>query len=300
MDSSAVTKRSTAIPDISSSMEIVSPQATPESVSKNAQILKSVCKDFQHSSTNLPGLGVQELSKHHCWGTIYSNVDQAALHDAHQKMSILVSLCAKKDIVLHPRKEKTLTRIQEKHAIAQTSREKVGFIDDFKVVSDFMAGRVHCRVADIATVVDKLKQLASDSDGWCVVRGEGSDSYGAHKKDGTFKDIVQYAFMYLPELGHVAEFQVGHEMASVTFTIDSFLRDQKKYVGEAALPLSLWGDKDKGTQLYGAVKEYLLLQANQPSATDLAQKKQECKIVAERLFAGVSMPIEVRDVLNSL
>ncbi|MDO8300961.1 hypothetical protein [Lacisediminimonas sp.] len=270
------------------------------SVVKNSQILASVCADIGARVNSTQGLGVQEISQSPCWHDIYLNVDQAYLHHAFQQMDGLVTWCRENGIALTPRKEKAEARVHAKHAIAQANCPRVGFVDDFKVVSDFMAGRVNCSVVDIAPTVEKFRQLAEKHNGWCVVRGNGNDSYGAHRKDGSYKDIVQYLFLYLPETGHVTELQVGHTLAAVTFTVDSFLRDNRTTLPPEQLPIDLWGNKEKGTDLYPTIRDYLLLQANTPDSPDLPARRQQCLDVADRLFAGTVIPPEVKAILDSL
>ena len=58
----------------------------PVTVIKNTEIQNSVCADYRYKSQLPPGLGAQEVAKNHCWIDVCSNVDQAALKDAHKKM----------------------------------------------------------------------------------------------------------------------------------------------------------------------------------------------------------------------
>ena len=274
----------------------------PHSVFKNMKVLNTVCMEIRDRSTSPDGLGVQELSKNHCWSEVYANVDQAALKDAHQKMSAFSSICNDYGITIIPRNEKTKKRVDEKNDFANMPKniERAGHVDHFKVVSDFMAGRVHCKVTEIEDTVNKFKKLASENDGWCVVRGDGNDTYGAHKKNGEFKNIVQYLFVYLPKMGHVTEIQIGHEFTGLTFTIDSFLRDNKDKFSADQLPVKIWGDITKGTNLYDTVKNYLLLQSQDPENPELPAKKKECQEVAQRLYAGSAIPEDVKKIINNL
>ena len=189
---------------------------------------------------------------------------------------------------------------------AETSGKPINY---FKVVSDFAAATVYCSVNEIENMVVKFQGLAKDAGGWCAVRGLGQDPYGYHKKDGEFKDIVQYLFVYLPEIGHVIELQVCHPFARETFKRDSFLRDNKTKLPEDQLPVDLWGDFNATTQksennLYAEVKQYLLLQANQPAQPDLAQMKKKCLDVAHNLFSShperQPMSQELRNLLDKI
>lgn len=276
------------------------PSDVPDSVQKNMAILNAVNPHIRDQTMSTQGLGVQEMSKMPCWFDVFHNVDQATLSHAHRQMNKFVDTCAQHGLSLTTRPEKQLSRIQEKHRAAQANLPRAGFVDDFKVVSDFMAGRDYCNITDIQSHVDTFKKLANEQGGWCVVRGEGKDTFGAHQKEGVLKDIVQYVFVFLPDMGHVTECQIGHQLAGVTFTIDSFLRDNKGKIPESDLPIDLWGNKEAGTNLYGSVRDYLLLQANEPTSVDLAARKQECLDIAGRLYTNGTIPSEVKEILDAL
>ena len=244
------------------------------------------------------------LHNHTQFSVLQSTISIPALVKAaaHQKMPAFSSICNDYGITVISRNEKTKKRVGEKNEFANIPKniERAGHVDHFKVVSDFMAGRVHCKVSEIEDTVNKFKKLAIENDGWCVVRGDGNDTYGAHKKNGEFKDIVQYLFVYLPKMGHVTEIQVGHEFTSLTFTIDSFLRDNKDKISADQLPVKIWGDKNKGTNLYDTVKNYLLLQSQDPENSELLAKKKECQEVAQRLYAESAIPEDVKNIINNL
>jgi len=59
-------------------------------------------------------------------------------------------------------------------------------------------------------------------------------------KLGNSKDIVQYVFVYIPTIGYVTEFQIGHPFASYTFRIDSTIRDRRDAGLNTDDLVSLW------------------------------------------------------------
>jgi hypothetical protein len=101
-------------------------------------------------------------------------------------------------------------------------------------------------------------------------------------------------------MGHVAELQIGHEFTGLTFTIDSFLRDNKNKISADELPIDVWGDKNKGTNLYDTIKNYLLVQSNNPQDAKLPEMRKDCQSVAERLYAGTTIPEDIQRIINTL
>jgi hypothetical protein len=90
----------------------------------------------------------------------------------------------------------------------------------YKVNSDFSAFRIQVEPAQIAHTMKLVQEVTERAGGRLFIRNP-------IEKDGVLQDIVQYAFAYIPEIGYVTEFQVGHPFASYTFTLDSLIRDRK-------------------------------------------------------------------------
>lgn len=273
--------------------------------------LSYICEFIREQDVLPNGLGEQALLEISGWEEIHANLNDEFLEDASSATHKFSDVCRNVGITLNeirPTKsmQRTTTKFEGIAKYAETSGKSPNY---FKVVSDFAAATVYCSVNEIENTVAKFQDLAKTSGGWCAVRGLGQDPYGYHKKDGEFKDILQYLFVYLPEVGHVVEIQVGHPFARETFKRDSFLRDNKSKLSEDQLPVDLWGDFNVTTQksennLYGEVKQYLLLQANQPSHPDLPEMKNHCLDVANNLFGlhreRQSMSKELHALLEKL
>jgi hypothetical protein len=119
------------------------------------------------------------------------------------------------DIHGESRPLKTMKRIKIK---AQTERADV----PFKVNSDLCAVRFPTYdIYRIRHIMKEIRQRVIDEEGIFVIRNSIEDD------NGVMKDIIQYAFAYIPSIGYVIEIQVGHPFAMYTFKIDSKIRDMK-------------------------------------------------------------------------
>jgi len=257
-------------------------------------------------------LGEQFLWEIPEWEQLHANLNTAFLEDATSCMQQFSELCENHGIKLNELRPttKSMERVKTKfEGMAKYAESSGKPLNYFKVVSDFAAATVYSPVHEIENTVARFQDLAKVSGGWCAVRGLGQDSYGYHKKGAEFKDIVQYLFVYLPEVGHVVEIQLGHPFARETFKRDSFLRENKNNLAEDQLPVDLWGDFNSETKksehdLYNEVKHYLLLQANQPADSALPEMKTRCMEVATNLFSCHSerqpMSPEFRIMLEQL
>lgn len=192
--------------------------------------------------------------KSESWLKLIHNVSQDILNDAfnqHDKLCDIfddTTYVMGDEIHIVPRKCKKISRIHKK---TEEITEKGG--EYFKVLSDFIAGRIHCEVREIPGMVDKIKSIVNDHNGTYYVKGSNEEHpYGWCKRDGKYTDITQYIYVYIEEIGYPIELQIGHEFASLTFTIDSALRDDK----DCGM-VDLWTD-----DFYGKVKSYLLMKAN--------------------------------------
>lgn len=111
---------------------------------------------------------------------------------------------------------------------------------------------------------------------------------GSHRnQNGTFTDIVQYLYAYIPDIGYVVEFQIGHQLAAYTFTIDSALRD-----GIDCGMFDMWK-----TGLYDMLKTRLLEKAN-------GLKFSVCKYdIYDKTwshFGSLNPPKELKDILDDI
>ena len=80
--------------------------------------------------------------------------------------------------------------------------------------------------------------------------------------DNNFKDIIQYVYVYLDQIGYIIEFQIGSEFATHSFTINSSLRDNPN-CGK----IDLWTE-----DFYDDVKTYILNKANNIEFNDIEAK----------------------------
>jgi hypothetical protein len=124
----------------------------------------------------------------------------------------------------------------------------------FKVVSDFVAVRIHCNVNEIQQKIDRIREIVLANNGQMHVRGSSDERpYGFFMNtEKKYIDITQYVYVFLEKVGYPIEFQIGHEFASHTFTIDSALRDNP-----SCGKIDLWSQN-----FYTDVKHYILNKAN--------------------------------------
>ncbi len=181
--------------------------------------------------------------QHQSWKDALDHVNQGVLDEAFSKIPDLIKLVPA-DIQprLIPRRPKLFDRIVKKTS-------EIGERDGafFKAVSDFIAFRVNCQVPEIMSICQTLdRELTVKHGAFGVFKGR------CVSDNGKLTDIVQYYYGYVPSIGHLVEFQVGHELAAYTFTVDSALRDNPK-CGE----VDLWTNG-----VYNMLKTRLLEKAN--------------------------------------
>src|SRR5204862_7244585 len=114
------------------------------------------------------------------------------------------------------RKCKSMKRVKNKILEQYPNRENY-----FKVVCDFLAVRIHCDVNQIKDKIDYIKNIVISNNGVFHIRGSSFDKPYGLFMDDNFKDIVQYVYVYLDQIGYIIEFQIGQEFATHSFTINS-------------------------------------------------------------------------------
>lgn len=253
---------------------------------------KKYKETLQKAANNIKNTdgGEQCLYKLPLWEELYGFVSQEVLKDASECMiGIFAKLCKNRNIIVQPRPEKTMARLE----IKKQERTPPNY---FKLVSDYAAGRIFCLPCEIEQHVLSLKEMAFEEGGWYAVRGAGGDGFGSHKKAEKFVDIVQYVFIYLPSVGHVIELQIGHPFAAETFRRDSYLRDHKNHsLPENQLEVDLWEN-----DFYNFVKSYILEKSNHPSGQDLSSRKEECWKKAKALFEQYASRIPMNENLKNI
>lgn len=174
------------------------------------------------------------------WRKVAQLVTEEDLQDANEKASLVVQKLLKLRLSSQ-RNAKTLKRVHKK------IEEHYG--NYFKAISDFIGFRVNCTVEEIAGKLCILQEL---KDCTIMIRKPSSNSNAcASYMDNTGKyiDILQYVYVYFPDIGHITELQIGHVFASYTFKIDSEIRYGKKRIEElykqgifidSRLPVDLW------------------------------------------------------------
>ncbi len=158
--------------------------------------------------------------KNGSYRTLSYQANREILEDAFKQQGLLKDIFSPLSLIFE-RSCKTVARLEAKRCEV----EKRGG-EHFKVVSDFVAARVPCKVREMADKIDCIRKIVRERNGLIYVRGETQEQpHGSFKKGTSFSDIVQFVYVYLEEIGYPIEFQVGHPFAFHTFTIDSKLRD---------------------------------------------------------------------------
>lgn len=228
-------------------------------------------------------LGLKETNwKAEGWKNLWSKVNQDVLDDAFSNNSVIYTTFSNLGRIEARSSSKNFTRVQEKMTEQTTGRENY-----FKVVSDYIAARVPCDVAEICEKIDCLREIVFNHGGIMHVRGATDENtYGLCKSpDKKYSDIVQFVYVWSKEIGVPIEFQIGHEFSAHTFEIDSELRDP------TCKKIDLWGN-----DFYPNVKNYLLDKANgrQPVFS-----KEELVKQADVLHNG-NVPEELKSILDKI
>jgi len=208
------------------------------------------------------------------WKALIPLITQNILTDAHQQSALAEALFSPTVGKLESRPLKTLDRVVCK---MEASKEH------FKAVSDFIAFRVHCEVEQIQTRLDAIMSVV-EIGSYCFTGSYASAASAARKR---YTDIVKYLYVYIPVIGYVVEFQVGHPFASYTFTVDSALRDDP-----ACGLIDMWTDG-----AYDVVKKYILAVANRDFIQGNAPYNMwDCVV---RIHRG-NVPAELKAILNRI
>jgi hypothetical protein len=215
------------------------------------------------------------------WKQLWSKINQEVLTDAFQKHAIVRSIFSDLGEIT-PRNCKSLSRVEKKMTEQAPGRENY-----FKVVSDFVAGRIHCNVNEIQAKIDRIREIVLANKGQMHVRGSSNERpYGffmnAEKK---YTDIIQFVYVFLDKVGYPIHFQIGHEFASHTFTIDSALRDNP-----SCGKVDLWNKN-----FYTDVKNYILNKANGIETGSLAQIQAKAEEIHQN-----NVPENLQVILNKL
>lgn len=135
-------------------------------------------------------------------------------------------------------------------------------MNDFRVHSDLIACRINCKVEEITSIISSLRRLIERQEGTFIVRGLPTDNveFGMfYTNENKINDIVAYAYAYVPRIGYIMEIQIGHPLASLTFSINSLMRDYKLKYEYMSSTREL---KDRIWSFYNKNKKELIETAN--------------------------------------
>lgn len=201
------------------------------------------------------------------WKKLYNHVDQKILDNAYSYTNKIIELYH--PLKLQPRKSKNYERVKNKN------KESKQYSKDFKVNCDFLAFRICVdEPYNIKDTIDKIIKITEKNNGIFHIRNSIID------KNGNLIDIIQYVYVYLPDVGYIIEFQIGHPFAMYVFTSDSLIRDGNSDV------VDLWENN-----FYNNVVKLILNKENK----DFNMLK-ELKI----LYGEKEIPVELLDILNKI
>jgi hypothetical protein len=149
------------------------------------------------------------------WDSLYEHINQDVLNHAYTASNYVNEYYK---LQLISRGCKKMTRIVRKYG--ETKRDK-----SFKVNSDLIGFRVKVsEPSNILAIVEYIANQTTKHGGVYHIRNSIMDA------EGYLTDIVQYIYAYLPCIGYVMEFQVGHPLSMYVFSVDSRIRDGEKLV----------------------------------------------------------------------
>lgn len=197
------------------------------------------------------------------WDPLYQYITKDVLDDAHEASSHVYNYY--KPLVLLPRKCKQMSRIEKKHNETKRDRE-------FKIHSDFIAFYVKVsEITNIAAVVEYIANKTLKEGGVYHIRNSITND------NGIIVDIVQFIYAYIPSIGYVMEFQVGHPLARYVFSVDSAIREGEQLV-------DLWTNN-----FYKKLVTYITLGVDFNYLDEV-----------EKLYDGKTIPTELTNILKKL
>jgi hypothetical protein len=174
------------------------------------------------------------------WLKLVPLINEEVLQEAYQAGTVYSELFSKQGLKPFQRPKKKMSRITIKSSVKRPDVP-------FKTNSDLCAFRfVTYDVSKIKQTMSLIEDSIKQAGGLFFIRN-------SIETDGKLNDIVQFAFVFMPEIGYIAEIQVGHPFAMCTFHRDSAIRD-KKIAGESTDDIvDLWDNN-----FYGHVKAKIL------------------------------------------
>ena len=193
------------------------------------------------------------------WSNLSALINESVLADAHSKVNEVKSCFQPLNLLSRPMKKYSRVLVKQS--------EDKKYNKDFKVNCDFLAFRIGVDdPCNIQSVVDTVVSKTTDHKGWCFVR---NNEYGP--------DIVRYVYAYIPSIGYMMEFQIGHPFAGYTFKQDSLIRDGHNVV-------DLWDNN-----FYVRMKDCILGKVTQEFDVSNELKK---------LYGEKEVPFELKRILS--
>lgn len=150
------------------------------------------------------------------WDILYKYITQDVLNDAYSKQNVAINMF--KPLLLIPRPCKQYDRIVQKNIETDTYHKS------FKLNSDFMAFRINeLNPTLIDTYIDYIIDVTTHNKGYAYVQNNIMDN-------DKMIDIMQYVYVFIPSIGYIMEFQIGHPFSMYVLTNDSKIRNGDKEI----------------------------------------------------------------------
>lgn len=179
---------------------------------KLAQIVKSSFQDLESNR----------------WTETLDLIDQDVLTDAFSQIDQVKQIYWSD---IQSRTCKRMARVEKKKQIPSLDFA-------FKANSDFLAFRIPCHPHEIENIMFNIISITVENQGQSHVRGK------IRNEEDQLIDIVQFVYVFLPQIGYIIEFQVGHPFAFYTFRLDTHLRNLRKEGVDTSHMIDLWSTKD--------------------------------------------------------
>ncbi len=193
---------------------------------------------------------------------------------------------------------KNYNRLVQKLADQEESIKKGWTPRYFQAYNDLLAFSIPLTnlKQDLSKVVSHLTSTAQQGGG-CIELRKNKNTHMESIENGKYTDIVQFAYVYLPNIG-IVEFQLLHPFARYTFTRNSELRENPAL--KAVMP-NLFANK-----FYDLVKTFILDDANGCFAGDQNARNIRHQEILDRAvalhqsFGNGEIPQDLKDILLNL
>lgn len=213
-------------------------------------------------------------------------ISQKNLDNAFESQKLIQEIFKSLGEISYRPTPKSYDRVKEK--ISQLPENNLNY---FRVLSDFVACRLNCKVNDIQTNIEEIKKIVENHGGILQIKDANNDlPYGRFiSKEGQYLDITQFVYIFMKNVGYPIEIQIGHPFASHTFSLDSELRNNK-----TSSKIDLWTNN-----FYLDVRKVILDQSNRPSE-NFKDEKEELFRKAKLIHPNEVLPKDLEKILNDL